>query len=209
MRSSCVRQSVSCTKSRESRQPGRTLTNSSRKTLVLSSRSICSRAAVPIFFSVASLLADQDGLLPFALAIDRRRNARQPAAFFVLLDQHRGRVRHFLLGGQQHLLADQFGHQKALGLVGDLVLGEISRPFGKRLDHGVQQGVQTLALHGRDGNDLGEIVPLFVFGDQRQQPLLVQLVNLVQQQEARLAALLHDVEHELVAGAELLRWHPR
>ena len=48
-------------------------------------------------------------------------------------------------------------------------------------------------------------MPLFVLRDERQQPLFVERVNLVQQQEAGLAALLDDVEHELVAGTELRR----
>ena len=178
-------------------------------TLVLSRRSICSRAAVPIFFSVAPCLPIRMAFCPSRSHVDSGGDARQLLAFFVLIDQHRGRVRHFLRGVQQHLLADQLRYQEPLRLVGDLVFGEVSRAFGQGLDYAIQQRVEPLALQRRDRDHFGEVVQFFVLRDQRQQLLLVDGVDLVQQQKARAARSSSPCRARTGRRSRTWRSHPR
>ncbi len=60
--------------------------------------SICKPGSCADFLQRAALLADEDGLLSFALAVDGRGDAGEPCALLVLFDQHGRRVRNFLLG---------------------------------------------------------------------------------------------------------------
>ena len=160
--SSCVRQSVSWTNCRESRHSALHLDEQLKKDLRVQQPLDLQTRRRADLLQRASLLADQDGLLPIALAVDGGSDAGQLRALLVLFDQHGGRVRDFLLGDQQHLLANQFGHQEALRLVGDLIFREVARTFRQSLDDGVQQSVESFALQRGDRNDLGEIVQLFV-----------------------------------------------
>ena len=130
-------------------------------------------------------------------------------AFFVLLDEDGGRVRNFLLGDQQHLLANELGDQETLRLIGDLIFGKVSRTLRQGLDDRVKQLVQSFPLQRRNWNHFSKVVQLFVFGDQRQQVLLVQRVDLVQQQKGLLTAPLDDVEDKLIAGSRASRSRPR
>ncbi len=61
---------------------------------------------------------------------------------FPPIDQHGDRVRHFLPRRLQDLLANQFRRQEALRLIGDMVLGEVSRTFRQAADDRLAQLVQ-------------------------------------------------------------------
>ena len=86
-----------------------------------------------------SALADQNGLLPVALAVDGGGNARQRELagvpflprrrrlrLFIALDHHRRGVGNLFAGLDQDALADQLGHHEAHGLVGVLILGIVA-----------------------------------------------------------------------------------
>src|ERR1019366_206596 len=157
----------------------------------------------PDFLQIGALLADQDRLLSLAFAVDGRRNARQLGAFLILIDQYGCGVGNFLRGVLKHLLANQLRHQEAFGLIGNLVLGEIARAFRQRFDDHVEQGVEPLFLQRRDGNDIDELVQLFVLRNKRQQPFLGDQVDFVEQQNDGNVGLLREIQDELVAFVEL------
>ena len=112
----------------------------------------------------------------------------------------------FLLDVGEDLLPDDLGQQKRLGLVGDvLVAVELlrlrqvlvdtfrGRPRWSRLS----AEIGMISLNGR--RSLYSV-------DERQDPVLADDVDLVDQQEERRVDLLEGLEDELVAVAELLRW---
>src|SRR5262249_15255721 len=69
--------------------------------------------------------ADQNPLLPIALAIDSRSNPRQPLSFLKTVDDDGGRVGNLLARVQQHLLADRLRRHEASRLIRDLVFRKI------------------------------------------------------------------------------------
>ena len=71
----------------------------------------------------------------------------------------------------EDLLARDLGRERAVGQVGELVLGEQPRPLRHRLDHGRQQVLAAVAVQGRDDEGLGERIRLVGGGDQRQRLL--------------------------------------
>src|ERR1039457_4188079 len=77
-----------------------------------------------------SAFAEQDGLLPVALAINHSGNPHQPRTLLELLDQHRDRVRHLFMRLHQNMLADQLRRHESHRLIGNLILGKIARPVG-------------------------------------------------------------------------------
>src|SRR5208337_2154535 len=113
-------------------------------------------------------------------------------------------MRHFLRGELQHLLANQLGNKEALGLVCNLVLWEVVRPFRQRSDDRIEERVEALFFQRRNWNDLSEAVQLLILRDQGQQPVLLQRVDLVQKEETGQLGPLGDLKHKLIARAELL-----
>src|ERR1035437_4507800 len=120
---------------------------------------------------LGAALADQDRLLAVALAINRRRDAgeRQPGRSLALLarrswrlglleslDDHGRGVGDLFAGLDQNALADQLGDHEALRLVGVLVLGVVALAGGQCLDDLAGQKIESVALAGADGNDLGK-----------------------------------------------------
>ena len=118
--------------------------------------------------------------------------------------QHAAGVGNLLRGVDEYLLADQFGDDEALGLIGDLVLGKILGALGQRVDHGGEQLFLAELFFGGDGNDLREVEALRPRLDDRQQLRFLEEIDLVQQQEGFDLGALDDIEDELVSGAELL-----
>src|SRR5437879_12229707 len=76
--------------------------------------------------------AHPTSLVSVALSINRSTDVRESLPFFKVVDDHRRRVRNFLTGVQQNLLADDFRGHESGRLIGDLVLRKISRASGKR-----------------------------------------------------------------------------
>src|ERR1035441_4877127 len=58
----------------------------------------------------------------------------------------------------QDFFAHQFGGQKALRLVGNVVFGKVSRPFGQTVEDHLAQFVEPDPLGGRDGDEIGKSV---------------------------------------------------
>ena len=77
--------------------------------------------------------------LPLALDENYGGDFRELRAFFESLDEHAAGVRNFLRGEDEDLFANQFGNDEALGLIGDLVFGEILWALGQRVDDGGEQ----------------------------------------------------------------------
>ncbi len=63
----------------------------------------------------------------------------------------------FLRGVDEDLLANQFGDDEALGLIGDLVLGKILGAFGQGVDDGGEQIFLAEFFFGGDRNDLRKV----------------------------------------------------
>ena len=114
-------------------------------------RSICSRADSTDLLQHLAALTDQNSLLAFALAIDRRRNPREPRAFLEIVDDHRGRVGNFFARYSAALLADNFRRHEPRRLIGDLILGKICRARGQSRDHHIQKRVEPLRLSAEIG----------------------------------------------------------
>src|SRR6185295_8332397 len=66
--------------------------------------------------------ADEDRFLPRPLDVNRGGNAQELGRILPGIDQHRHGVRHFLLRVMQNLFAHHFGGQKALRLVGQIIV---------------------------------------------------------------------------------------
>src|SRR3974377_2142420 len=113
-------------------------------------------------------------------------------------------MRDFLRGELKDLLSNQLGNEEALGLVGNLVLGKVVRPFGQRPDDRTEERFEALFFQRRNRDDLNEAVQFPILCDQRQQPVFLQRVDLIQKEETGQLGPLGDLKHKLVACAELL-----
>ena len=91
---------------------------------------------------------------------------------------------HFVAQVKQRLLADHFGDNQALGLVGHHVIREILGAHGQFLRHDAGQLLQAVAGFGADGDD-GIVAAVCKGRDQGQQLFGLQQVDLVQQQDLR------------------------
>ena len=74
-------------------------------------------------------------------------------------------IRNFLVGADQHLLANDLGRQEPFGLVGDLVVGKIMRSRREILEHLFRGYFEPASLRRGDRDDLLELVKLGKFGD--------------------------------------------
>ena len=83
--------------------------------------------------------ADQYRLLRLALDEHRRANVDRLLRLAVLLDRHRGAVRHFLAVHLEDRLADQLGHEEADRLHRDLVRGIQRWRLGQRVGPAVMR----------------------------------------------------------------------
>ena len=147
----------------------------------------------------------QDGLLAVAVAKDGRGDARQCLPFLVLLHHHRNRVRHLFPHLHQNMFADQLRRHEAQRLIGDLVLGELRRSLGQRLEDALQQFVEARLLQSGNRNDLLKIAQRLKLRDERKQVALVgQQVNFVEEQKHRRRSLLDQIEEERIGGVPLL-----
>ena len=91
--------------------------------------------------------------------------------FLHFLDDHGRGVRDLVLGELKDLFPDHLGNDEPLGLVRELVIGEILRPRGQALEDDVQKLAQVVFERGH-GDDLGKVIELAVFLDERQQRVL-------------------------------------
>ncbi len=112
--------------------------------------SISWRASGADFLHGFAALADQDAFLPFAFDVERGANADQRFFLFKIIYQHSDGVGDFFARGENRLLADQFGSEKTLGLVGKLVRRKIWRRFGHTREPCIHQ--IGAAFSGERGN---------------------------------------------------------
>ena len=75
-------------------------------------------------------------------------------ALLELLHYHLHTIWYLLVIIEEHLLADNFIDKEASGLVGPLVLVEISRRFGQQLLNAIEQLVDTKLVQSRNGHYL-------------------------------------------------------
>ena len=106
----------------------------------------------------------------------------------------------------QDFFANQFGGQVPLGLVGDIIFGEVGRPLGQARQNGLAQILESVALHRGNRNVIGEFVNLLVLRDQRQQAgLLFHQIDFVEHQHHGRPAFAHQVHRAPVLFAHRLR----
>ncbi len=113
------------------------------------------------------------------------------AAIFVIfgrilpaLNQDGDGMRDLLTGMAEDLLANHFGGHEALGLIGDMVGGEIGRAFGQAGNDGVAYPLQTFASERRDGDVFVEFTDRFKLLDVGEQlSLVLHPVDLIGQQQ--------------------------
>src|SRR5262245_27197594 len=68
---------------------------------------------------------DNDSFLTFALHPDGGVNTGQLRRLLPFIDGDGDRMRHFLAGREQHFLAHQLGGEESLGLIGEVIFGEV------------------------------------------------------------------------------------
>src|SRR5689334_3133662 len=78
-------------------------------------------------FQHLSAFADEDSLLPPALAVDGCGNAGETLPFFEVIDDHGCCVWNLLARVQEHLLTNALGRHETSGLIGDFVFREVCR----------------------------------------------------------------------------------
>ena len=98
------------------------------------------------FLEHLTTLAHQDRLLPVTFAEDCGGDASQFGPFLELLHHHRSRVWNFLAGLGQDLFPDNLRHHEADGLVGDLVVWKVSRPFRQEPNQLVEKHIKAFTL---------------------------------------------------------------
>src|SRR5262249_40946205 len=100
--------------------------------------------------------ADENRLVRFALDVNRRFDDDEVLLFLFreLVDRHGGAVGNLLARAEKDFLAYDLGGEKALGLVSDLALGVVARPFGQKLFDAVEDEIDAVAFERGDRNDL-------------------------------------------------------
>src|SRR5579864_9185222 len=93
------------------------------------------------FLHHRAFVADENFLLGVALDVESDFDAHQPGSDFELVDKDGDRVRKFVMHGLDGFFANDFGGEKALRLVGDLVFREIRLAFGKIAEKFVEKGI--------------------------------------------------------------------
>src|SRR5579863_8305331 len=78
-----------------------------------------------------AFVADENFFLGVAFDVESDFDAHQPGSDFELVNKDGDRVRKFVMHGLDGFFANDFGGEKALRLVGDLVFREIRLAFGK------------------------------------------------------------------------------
>ena len=153
-----------------------------------------------------ALGTDDDALLRVALDVDRRADVDitiRPRRHLIRLDGHR--MRHLVARELQDLLADELGDDEALRLVRDHVLRIVLRALRQVLLDLRQQGVEIRLRLGRDRHDTDERVLVSIARDDRQDLLLLDEVELVDDEDDGLARRLQALEDVVLARAHLLR----
>ena len=156
-------------------------------------------------------LADEDGFLAGALAEDGGGDfgdgelavlgLLQGGGLFEFFDDYGGGVGDFFSGEEEDLFADEFGDEKALGLVGELVFGEVALAFGEVGDDLVEEEVEALLFAGGDGDDVGEGVEVAPVGDEGEEAGFGDGVDLVEDEDDGAGELFHEREGEFVLGS--------
>lgn len=155
--------------------------------------------------------ADDDGFLAGALDKDGGGNFSNGkfavAGFFCTggwifpaLDDDGGGVGDLFAGQHEDFFADEFGDEEALGLIGDLVLGEVALAFWEEGDDLVEQEVEALFLAGGDGDDVAEVVEARPVRDEREQVLLGDGVDFIEDEEDGAVEALDQRESEVIFG---------
>ena len=159
--------------------------------------------------------ADKDGFLAGALADDGRGDfcdgepgvgGALAAGFrwiFPFFDDDGRGVGDLFAGEHEDFFADELGDEEALGLVGDLILGEVALALGEVGDDAVEQEVEVVLFAGGDGDDFRKGVEGGPVGDDREQVDLGNGVGLVEDEEDGAVELLDERQGEVVFGLAL------
>lgn len=161
----------------------------------------------PDLFEHGAALADQNGFLPGSLAENGGRDAGQRSPLtrcslwlglrlFPALHDNGSGVRHLFPGQQQHLFPDDFGREKSLRLVGDLVTRKKPAALRKTSDDGFEEQIEALPFTRRDGNHLTERVQRRPVRDDRQQILFWYRVDLVEHEDDGTGQCPHQGQRE-------------
>ena len=157
------------------------------------------------FLEHRALGTDDDALLRVALDVDGRADvdiAVRARRHLIRLDGHR--MRHLVARELQDLLADEFRDDQALRLVRDHVFRIVLRSFRQILLDFRQQRVEIRLRLGRDWHDADERVLVRIARDDWQHLLLLDEVELVDDEDDRLARRLQALEDVVLARAHLL-----
>ena len=143
-------------------------------------------------------MADDDALLRVALHIDDGIDMDMTLVLFEALHHHLDGVRNLLVVIAQNLLADNLGDEKARGLVGQLVLAEVSRTLGQQLLDALHQYIGAELIRRRDGQYLGVGQQSMPFLDEVAElfggVIALQHVNLIDEQQHGNLHLTHLLE---------------
>ena len=190
------------------RQRSRTRTRRSRWTLAPSSPSSEERAAVPISPTLAPPLPIRIRFWDSASAQTSARTVTRPSSRVTDVGDHDlDRVRDLLAGPVEDLLADQLGQQQLARLVA-LVLGRVEeRALGGELRQPLDERVEPLARAGADREDLVDPLELGRLGEDRDQlvgPDRVDLVDRADRRQLPSFGAEQGPGDERVAGADPL-----
>jgi hypothetical protein len=152
-------------------------------------------------------LADDDRLLRFMVHENRREDPRRLTLDSVLelIDHHCCGVRQFLARVPEHFFADELGGERALGLIGEVLLRVQRRPFGQGVDDFGDQRRDPVARERRDRHDRAKRRRSCVVIDQRQQLRLPDQVDLVERQHRWRLTPRQQIQDEPIAGARTAR----
>ena len=115
-------------------------------------------------------------------------------------------MRNLLARGAHSLFTNDLPGQKALGLIGELVLRKIRLALREMRDESFQRDLDAVAGERRNRNQLQEDIFLGTGFEQRQQRGLLYAVDLIQQQKDGAVELARAVESHPVAARHALRW---
>ncbi len=105
-------------------------------------------------FQLFASASDQDALLAVPFDGDAGTDAGKLLALLEGFHPHSHGVRHFLPGGGHRLFANDFGGQKSLGLIGDLIHREKWLSLREMRGELLQRNLHAVAGQSGDGNHL-------------------------------------------------------
>ncbi len=153
--------------------------------------------------------ADEDGFLAGALTKDGGGDFGdgefavflfEGCRLLKLFDYDGGGVGDLFAGEEKNFFPDELCDEEALGLVGELVFGEVALAFLEVRDDFVEKEIEALLFAGGDGDDVGEAVQGGPMGYEREEIGFGDGVDLVEDEDDGAGEFFDEGEGEVVFG---------